>query len=515
MKRSIMSLLLLSISSLAFGEGEVVQQPSTQPSQNGQVNGGQIVQQTGRTKLVQDCYVLFQKIKMSGNETGQKYQIDPDEKLKCETMEAVASGIAAKEYDAVPEAFQTSDGKAICKRMAGYTVDYESCESTAKVYNALLVAATVVEQQAAVRAQMGQNKIADSANAKAASGDFQGASLEASKSNSSLMKQLNQEKVVAYTTAVAALGAKIAGWVDDAEDACKKNKLEGCLEKVAKLEKAAGAEVFANKSQKAVFIQALAEYTAKGIAAGIEASKYKSSEEAVAKIQESYEDEQIDVQLDKCVLDPMAKECLGPGQRVSGQTASIGSGEFSLGGSGSNSFDLGTGTDEFGEMGEAANIESQQVAAINSPFVDEAKEANDILDKAAAASPGSGGGAAGGGGGGGGGMGGRGSASLGNDTQTPDASGDKEAEIKSKKSSGNYAAGGGSGFSAVKASKDDSNPFASLFDQKGSAGGLEEDRTIASEGIDKKSSVLFQKISKKYSEMHSSKRIQANNLELE
>ncbi len=508
MKWSITSLLLLSVSPWALSQP--IAQNNGQPVQQQQMQ-----QPMAQSSRAQACVAL---IKSSGDKPVESGEIKIDPELeKCKAADEVATNIAGVALDSAPDAFQTSDGRAICKRLAGYTVDYDSCESTARVYNHLLVASMVLEQQAQVRASNGQNKISQEAQSKAQSGDFQGASLEASKSNSSLMKQLNQEKAAAYAAAVAALGAKIAGWVDGAEDACKKGNIkDNCAGKLKLVQDSYGKEVFANKDQKQVFIMALAEYTAKGLAAGIEASKYKKSEDTVAKIQDSYEEEQLDVQLDKCVLNPTAKECLGPGNRVSGQSASVGSGDFTLGGNGSNSFDMGSSTDEFGEMGEAANIESQQVAGINSPFVDEAKEANDILDKAAAASPGSGGGAAGGGGGGGGMGGGGARASLGNDTQTPDAQGDKEADIKAKKASGGYAAkGGGSGFSAVKSGKEDSNPFSSLFDQKGSGGGLEEDRTIASEGIDKKSSVLFQKISKKYSEMHSSKRIQANNLELE
>lgn len=502
MKWSITSLVLLSVSPWAFAEE--VQQKNPQIIQNQPVQ----LNQSGRAK---ECISL-----LNNKELKAKPDNDPEkaEFLNCEAANEVARLNSGSLSDN-PDAFQTSDGRAICKKISGYTMDFDSCESTARVYNHLLVASMVLEQQAEVRASSGQNKISQEAQSKAQSGDFQGASLEASKSNSSLMKQLNQEKAAAYAAAVAALGAKVAGWVDNAEDFCKKNNVADC-KKVQSVSKNFGKEAFSNKDQKQVFIMALAEYTAKGLAAGIEASKYKKSEETVAKIQDSYEEEQLDVQLDKCVLNPTAKECLGPGTRVSGQSASVGSGDFSLGGNGTNSFDMGSNTDEFGEMGEAANIESQQVAAINSPFENEAKEANDIIDKAAAASPGSGGGAAGGGGGGGGMGGGGARASLGNDTQTPDAQSDKETDIKAKKASGGYAAkGGGSGFSAVKSAKEDSNPFSSLFDQKGSGGGLEEDRTIASEGIDKKSSVLFQKISKKYSEMHSSKRIQANNLELE
>jgi hypothetical protein len=60
---------------------------------------------------------------------------------------------------------------------------------------------------------------------------------------------------------------------------------------------------------------------------------------------------------------------------------------------------------------------------------------------------------------------------------------------------------------------DDENPLKSLFDQEGAKGGIEEDRSIASEDIDNSNSALFEKISKKYVKVHGERRIEANNLE--
>lgn len=460
------------------------------------------------TAWAQECSHLYTAAKQDPSQ-----QSNPDYQACISTME-VSKSVGNGENLSGQGAYSTADGRATCMKVAGYTVDYKSCVSAAKLYDGLLVSSQALELQAEVRAKNSQKEIAQKAQQQSMAGDVQGAGLQASKDNSSTMKQINNEKAVAYTAAVAALGATVAKWIDDEKDYCKKD--QPCLERIGQVKEKAGEnDIFANTDVKSVFIQAIAEYTAKGIAAGIAASQYKSSEEAVAKIQNTYEEDLLDVQLDECVINPTAKKCLGPGTRVAGESFAGGTGNFSVGGAGSNAFDLGTGQEGFGEFGEETNIESQQVAGINSPFIDEAKEANDILDQAAAASAGSGEGAAPGGGGGGGGMGGGGSASLGNDTKTPDET-TKEAEIKATKSNVAYGAGAGAkGFSGVKSAKEDSNPFASLFDQKGSTGGLEEDRSIASNDIDDKSSVLFQKISKKYSEMHSSKRIQANNLELE
>jgi hypothetical protein len=215
--------------------------------------------------------------------------------------------------------------------------------------------------------------------------------------------------------------------------------------------------------------------------------------------------------MERCVFNPTDPLCAKPGTRVPGQ--SFAGGDFGFTGDGSNnSFNMGLENEDSFEVGAETNLDGTPVAAINSPFVDEAKKAQGILDPASAAQmqPGSGGG--GGGGGAGGGMGG-GGASLGSDLAGADADGNKEASIKSSKVSGVYQPAGGGGYKGINKGKEDANPFASLFDAKGTAGGIEEDRSIASGDIDGKASGLFQKISKRYGQIQADKRIEANNLE--
>lgn len=489
-------------------EQEVTTQVQQQAQQAQQTQN--TVDITDFPPLVHRCASVLLKINQKGaSETGESTAPD------CLAVDYVTKNITEQSIHARAY-YQTSDNAVTCVQKTGYTLDFESCKRTAKVYNTLVASAVALEIQAEVRARNAQAEIAEDAQKKALAGDFQGAGLQASKDNSSTMKQIHRERAAAYGAAVAALGAALGTWVSDADDACEDvDKFDDCKESVKLILKDGADAVFPNESSKGVFSQALMQYTAKAIEAGIESNKHKSNEEAVAKIQSKYEEDIQGVQFDECTINPSAKKCLGPGQRIAGESISFGSGDFAIGGGNSNAFDFGPGgVEEFNEFGDEANVESQKVAAINSPFVDEAKEANDILDRASAASGGSGANGGGPGGGpGGAGMSGGGSASLGNDTKTPDET-PEEAEIKAKKSSGSYAsAGGGKGFTGVKSSKEDSNPFASLFDQKGSAGGIVEDRSIASKDIDDKSSVLFQKISRKYTEMHSNKRIEANNLD--
>jgi hypothetical protein len=191
---------------------------------------------------------------------------------------------------------------------------------------------------------------------------------------------------------------------------------------------------------------------------------------------------------------------------------------------GKNDFGAGTGTnqefnfDPTGSGGIGSDplapgvSDTEKVGDVASPFEQAAKDASGILDPAAAASvtPGSQNSAPDGGGGGGG--GGGGSASLGDDLAGAKAEDNSDPDIKTTKVSGKYKSGKG-GFQAVKggSGSDDANPFASLFDDKGEAGGIEEDDSIAADGgVD---SGLFQKISKKYGQVQQDKRLDSQNLE--
>src|SRR5690554_5050276 len=439
--------------------------------------------------LVRNCATKFKTVQEAGKPLTEAQ--DQDHEI-CLNADELAQALNGKNY-AATASYQTSDGLIKCVQMAGYTLDYQSCRNTARVYNTIVASTMALELQAEIRVQNAQKDIANEAQKKALAGDVQGAGLQASRENSETMKQIHRERAAAYAAAVTALGTSLARWVGDAEDACEKAQerqaVNDCPKKMKILEESAmDDELYPNRAQKDIFATALAKYSAEALKAGMEANKYKKSEEAVAKIQNQYEEDLQDIQFDECVINPTAKKCLGPGEKIAGESFKMGNGSFTIGGADSNSFDFGAGdSDDFNEFGEEANVDSTRVAEINSPFADAAKEANDILDQASAASSGSGEGAApGGGGGGGGGMGGGGTASLGNDTQTPDES-PEEAEIKAKKASAGYASAGAKGFTGVKSSKEDSNPFASLFDQKGSAGGVEEDRSIASNDIDDKS----------------------------
>lgn len=427
---------------------------------------------------------------------------------ECGMLKQIGGG---RNFDEIDSPVASMKGEIQCKMTAGYTLDFEPCKSAATALNFVVNAEAAMDLQQMVRTDIKNKNIQEDANKKMATGDAQTGMFDASIESNNHQKRMQQEKALAFSTAVAALGATYAKWPSTdklREQACSKVQKDKQGDCANTFNKNKGA-IAPNESQKSGLIQAITMYIAKGVAAGIAMKQFDTKAKTVEAAKKTVEEETGDVMVARCEFNPTDPICAKPGNRVSGESYT--GGEFSLGGSGNNSFDMGKTDDEFGVEGEASNIKDETVAGVNSPFEDEAKKANGILDPAAAASM-QAGSATGGGSGGGGGGGGGGSASLGGDLDAAEKDANKEASLKATKASGNYSAVGGGGYSAVKGGKDDANPFASLFDAK-SAGGIEEDRSIASGDIDGEASGLFQKISKRYGQIQADKRIEANNLE--
>lgn len=423
---------------------------------------------------------------------------------ECKMLKEISGG---RKFDEVESPIASMKGEIQCKMTAGYTLDFDACKNAVVALNFVVNAEAAMDLQQMVRTDLKNKNIQEDATKKMATGDGQTGMFDASIESNKHQKRMQQEKAIAFSTAVAALGVTYGQW-----PSTEKLKGKACAGKAADCAKHFDANkgtIAANESQKSGLIQAITMYIAKGVAAGIAMKQFDTKAKTVEAAKKTIEEETGDVMVARCEFNPTDPICAKPGNRVSGESYT--GGEFSLGGSGNNSFDMGKTDDEFGLEGEASNIKDETVAGVNSPFEDEAKKANGILDPAAAASMQAGNAPASSGGGGGGGGGG-GSASLGSDLDAAEKDANKEASLKATKASGNYSAAGGGGYSAVKGGKDDANPFASLFDAK-SAGGIEEDRSIASGDIDGEASGLFQKISKRYGQIQADKRIEANNLE--
>lgn len=459
-----------------------------------------------------------------------KFNVDPKAQ-QCQSLSKLAL-VAGNPMKDAPEMKATSDGRIVCVKKAGYTLDFDACSKALGMYNMISISLQGLTLSEGLQAQQQNAEQQKILAEQAVAGNAQQAALDAAAAQNRQMKAMNQMRASAYVTAVGALSTAIGKWPKGGhagvESACQSNKKDNAetndkfLEKptdikckrVAVLAMEIKNEVFANDAAKTALTMAAMEFMKEGIKAGIVASQFDT---VAQQLEQAAAEQPVDGSYvsDPCIMDPMNPLCNSGTSTPVATDFGFGGNDFSIGSAGSNAFDMGDG-EHTGDMGDPVNLTPKEsVAGVASPFADEAKAANGILNPAAAASMGGGGAAAGAGagGGGGGGMGGGGgSASLGDETQAADANPTKEAEIKAKKLSGNYGASGATGFAGVKGGSEE-NPLASLFDNK-SGGGIEEDRSIASGGdIDGKGSELFQKISKKYGQVQADKRIEANNLE--
>jgi hypothetical protein len=424
----------------------------------------------------------------------------------------------------------SQDQKIRCDKPNSYTVDYDACLKALAAYNFIINSEAFMDLQQKIRTDVKNSNINREAQKTAASGDSQTAMFDAGIESNKHMKQMQAEKAAAYSMAVMALTRALSMMKgeDEAIDDCQDSYVHFKMKDQEKAQiniqdqfkkacestvKSFKRTILANEDTKASLWEAITQFTAKGLAAGIAMGQYKTKADAIAAAKKPFQEEGADMMIELCEANPTDPACVQRGNRVSG--GALSAGEFSFGGeSGNNAFNMNPEEGAFGEAGASSNLDDKNsVASINSPFQDEAKLAKDILGPAGAAQTQATGGAAGGGGGGGAGGGGGGSASLGGDLSGADKDGDKEAQIKTGKVSGTYGNLGGGGYKGISRGKDDANPFSSLFDQKGEGGGVEEDRSIASGDIDGKASGLFEKISKRYGQIKADKRVEAKNLE--
>lgn len=415
-------------------------------------------------------------------------------------------------------------GLIFCSRKSPYTVDYDDCKKVLNLVTGVAIAEVAMEAEQKVRTDIKNANIAKDTEAKIKEGDGQSAAYDAAIASKDHQKNLQTEKMLAYSTAVGALGfglRKIPG-EKEAIEMCESGAAqvegvrqahynsracEGTVKKFSRL-------VLPNQEVKGLLFRLMTNFISKGVAAGIMMNNLKKEMDVIGEVNENLAAEGNDVMMELCQFNPADPACLKQGQKVKGSSSLATGQNFTIGNGANNNFGVAPEQGQFGEQGNETNISDLgEVAPITSPFRDQAQEAKGILDPAAPAVAQPGGGSAGGGGGGGGVGGGGGGASLGNDIDGKDKGGSSEAELKPGKVSGAYSNVGGGGFKGVGKGREDSNPFSDLFAKKGEAGGVEEDRSIASGDVDGKSIDLFQKISKRYGQIQADKRIETKNLD--
>lgn len=468
------------------------------------------------------CIATLEKIKekkAAAEAEGKFYkQSDDRNELDCLALEYTASKNNEK-LNSPRESTSTLDKKIVCQMKAGYTLDYTACTNTIRTYDALAILEQGMFQSQQMDMNHTQQSIQANTNAQIAKdGDVTSAALGAQKDQTLKAKELNEQQAASYAAATMALAAAINGWPSESDTGISKicsgmkSKAESsdCFKQITRARDAQKKTVFANSETKKAFIGAAIQFAKKGGLALIEAIRLGLQAEQIQKVKDAAAANDDTPQFSPCMSDPTLPDCapVGPGPRVSG--ANFGGGDFGVSDTNSNAFNMGNGTDStFGDAGAATDIkEKPNASSVSSPFADMAKQANSILDPAAAANMTPGGNSGGAGGGGGGGMGG-GSASLGNDLKGVDPDENKEKDIKTSEVSGNYSQGGGAGFKGIKSGADETfNPYGNLLDAKSQNGGaVVEDRSIASEGKPFTSG-LFERLSSRYDQAVKSKKIE-------
>jgi hypothetical protein len=495
-------MMIKTLAALSLMMGFNALHAQTTPVQKGQENQNQTNQQLESApgnRAVKQCQLTEEAAKASVGSVKK----DP----VCDSLELLAEEklvmINPKE-----NVKQSLDGKIACKRTAIYTIDYEPCERAVTYYNTVINAEAAMNLQQKVRTDIKNQNIQAQANQQVATGAAQTGMFDAAIESNKHQKNMQQEKMAGYGVAVGALVQAYMMIPEEKQAMAKCAKSLGCSSALKQYK----GTILSNQDAKASLTLAIAEFTAKGVAAGIAMNQYNTAAKTVEQIKDATAETGEDIMMERCIFNPTDPACAKTPVKLTNPSSATGNFGFTGDGTG-NTFEMNPISDTPAADGSVATDENSPVAGVNSPFVDDAKIAKDIINPAGAAQTTPTGGAGGGGTGGGAGGGGGGSASLGNDLNGVDKDGNKEASIKAGMMSGNYAATGGGGFKGVGGKGDSANPFASLFDAKSEGGGIEEDRSIASGDIDGASSGLFQKISNRYNQVHADKRIEAKNLE--
>lgn len=473
------------------------------------------IAQRGQQSTGQNCITDLAAHKSTNKPADLKVT---DEVKQCAILETLADGdlrpIKSKET-----AIQSQDKKIQCIKRENYTMDYKACEQAVQYYNYVTIAEAAMDLQQKVRTDLKNQNIQKEANQKVVAGDAQTGMFDAAIESNNHQKNMQQEKMVAYGAAVTALVAayRMIPDKDVVVKECSGRSLKTPLANIDKNAECAKAievnrtSILANQDAKANLAVAIGTFTAKALAAGIAMGQYKNAANQIAAAKKPFEEEGQDLMMERCVFNPTDPACAkAPSVRTPGQI--VNAGGFGVDDIGNNVFGPDLPTDPTTDPTlDPIKDGGEPVASVNSPFVDEAQKAKDIINPAGAAQMQPGSAPGGGSGGGGAGGGGGGSAQVGQDLNGVDKDANKEASIKANSLSGNYSAAGGGGYRGVSGMKDDKNPFSSLFDAK-SDGGIEEE-SIAAGDIDGAASGLFQKISKRYGQIQADKRIEAKNLE--
>ena len=167
------------------------------------------------------------------------------------------------------------DKRITCIQKGGFTIDYAPCVGALNMYNMVLNAETALNLTHKVMNDMNAKKQTAKVGEAAAQGRVQEAAIDASIDTNKKIKEMNGQRAMAYSAAVAALSSKMSWPSSNPEkvmEACQ-TKLKNnpqpipCRhEFMAKTLSTSKRDIFANDAAKSALVAAIAEFIQKGIA---------------------------------------------------------------------------------------------------------------------------------------------------------------------------------------------------------------------------------------------------------
>lgn len=436
--------------------------------------------------------------------------------IPCRAFQSVA--YTFNEYNHDEEKYSTYDQKITCKKDGMFTADFKYCKRLVDTYNATSVAENTGKM--AEQVSVGQ------ANVKAAQmmaedpNNIQDKSLEGAEMIADRKILHEKIKVGMYSANAALYAGFVMSWPTPRNLGKRCANNGGGITARACCTYASAkyfSSIFKNYEMKRRFTHELFYALGKAGAAGVMWSLYKKqkdalgdSREELAELEpEDYNGLTPDMLTNLCQADPNAPGCRA-GRNLVNQGA-VGQGNINFNGAGGAQMGAASPSENFQfdfEEGGAANLSDEDRNAISETIAGSKSGRGGFEDNVAAAqkvakTPGEGGG-------GGGGSAGKASApGLSGAAQT---GGDPKSKMVTDSGGrGNSKGGGGfaytgGGYRYAGGKKGDKNPFSGLFGKKGNKGGVSV-RGVASKEIGDKSFGIFDKISRKYSEVNKAKRL--------
>jgi len=155
-------------------------------------------------------------------------QNNPNAQLKrkeCVVLEKLSGGVPHfQAVDRKASEIKSQDGAITCRQLDSFTIDYKPCEEAVAAYNWVLNADSVLNLTQEVRTARNDQKLQEDTAQQVAQGESQGAVLDSATKKNEFQKDVEKEKVMAYSAAVAALvyAYQNIPVIDDAIKMCDK-----------------------------------------------------------------------------------------------------------------------------------------------------------------------------------------------------------------------------------------------------------------------------------------------------